>query len=49
MIYQSQFDPNVVIDSNADGSYDLAQRESPLYEKTFETPLGTENSEPVSQ
>jgi hypothetical protein len=34
-IYQSQFDPTLVIDSNADGSYDLAHRESPLFEKTI--------------
>jgi len=32
----SQYDPNLFIDTNADGSYDLSLRESILHTPTYE-------------
>lgn len=37
-IFSSQLNPDVIVDSNADGSYDLKQRETRLY-----TPEAREN------
>ena len=40
-VYYSQFDHNIVIDNNADGSFDPKQRDSMLYTPNVgsETPL----------
>jgi hypothetical protein len=40
-IFMSQFNPNLFIDTNADGSYDLNQRESIMYSplKEPESPI----------